>query len=54
MPRVDPSYDFHNGVRAAQGVTGFYKGSGALFVRIASWNIVMFVAFERLKGSVGL
>lgn len=37
-----------------QGFLAFYKGASAQFVRIASWNIVMFVTFERFKKIAGL
>lgn len=31
------------------GVSSFYKGFGPAFMRLGSWNIVMFVCFEQFK-----
>ena len=33
-----------------EGPLAFYKGFTANFMRIGSWNIVMFVALEQIKG----
>lgn len=34
---------------AEEGLRGLYAGSLAQFTRIASWNIVFFVAMENLR-----
>ncbi|XP_034062944.1 mitochondrial uncoupling protein 2-like [Gymnodraco acuticeps] len=35
-----------------EGPTAFYKGFVPSFLRLASWNIVMFVSFEQIKRGV--
>lgn len=32
-----------------EGPTAFYKGFVPSFLRLGSWNVVMFVSFEQLK-----
>ncbi|XP_044537639.1 mitochondrial brown fat uncoupling protein 1 [Gracilinanus agilis] len=32
-----------------EGLTAFYKGFVASFLRLGSWNVVMFVSYEQLK-----
>ena len=34
----------------AEGFGAFYKGFVPNFMRLASWNITMFVAYEQIKG----
>jgi solute carrier family 25 uncoupling protein 8/9 len=34
----------------AEGFGAFYKGFTPNFLRLASWNITMFVAYEQIKG----
>ena len=34
----------------ADGAMAFYKGFTPNFLRLASWNIVMFVSYEQIKG----
>ena len=35
---------------AKEGPLAFYKGFTANFMRLGSWNVVMFVSLERIKG----
>ncbi|XP_061536899.1 dicarboxylate carrier SLC25A8-like isoform X2 [Phycodurus eques] len=35
-----------------EGATAFYKGFMASFLRLGSWNIVMFVSYEQIKRGV--
>ncbi|KAM8767994.1 dicarboxylate carrier UCP2-like [Acanthopagrus schlegelii] len=35
-----------------EGTTAFYKGFMPAFLRLGSWNIVMFVSFEQIKRAV--
>lgn len=39
------------GVYRQNGLRGFYKGFVPSFIRIAGWNILMFVMFEKAKAS---
>ena len=34
---------------AKEGPLAFYKGFTANFMRLGSWNVVMFVALEQIK-----
>jgi hypothetical protein len=36
---------------AKEGPMAFYKGFTANFMRLGSWNVVMFVSLEQIKGS---
>jgi len=36
---------------AKEGPVSFYKGFTANFMRLGSWNVVMFVSLEKIKGS---
>lgn len=36
----------------AEGFLSFYKGFTPNFMRLASWNIVMFVSYEQIKAYV--
>ena len=35
---------------AKEGPLAFYKGFSANFMRLGSWNVVMFVSLEQIKG----
>lgn len=35
---------------AKEGPLAFYKGFTANFMRLGSWNVVMFVSLEQIKG----
>ena len=35
---------------AKEGPVSFYKGFTANFMRLGSWNVVMFVSLEQIKG----
>lgn len=37
------------GMLAKEGPLAFYKGFTANFMRLGSWNVVMFVSLERIK-----
>jgi solute carrier family 25 uncoupling protein 8/9 len=41
------------GLYRQSGLRGFYKGFLPSFVRIAGWNILMFVLYEKAKASYG-
>ena len=32
-----------------EGLRAFYKGIDALFIRLSSWNCIMFMALEQIK-----
>ncbi|NWW96454.1 UCP3 protein, partial [Rhynochetos jubatus] len=36
------------------GLTGFYKGFVPSFLRLGSWNVVMFISYEQLQRAVAL
>ena len=39
-----------SGMIAKEGPLAFYKGFTANFMRLGSWNVVMFVSLEQIKG----
>lgn len=42
------------GLYRQSGLSGFYKGFVPSFARIAGWNILMFVLYEKAKSNYGL
>ena len=38
------------GMLKKEGPISFYKGFTANFMRLGSWNVVMFVSLEQIKG----
>eukprot|EP01006_Ploeotia_vitrea_P050251 TRINITY_DN67435_c5_g4_i2.p1 TRINITY_DN67435_c5_g4~~TRINITY_DN67435_c5_g4_i2.p1 ORF type:complete len:132 (-),score=59.68 TRINITY_DN67435_c5_g4_i2:55-450(-) len=46
------AFDCMYQIAKKEGFGGFYKGVMPNFARIASWNVVMFLSYEQLKGAL--
>ena len=38
-----------NNILEKEGLRAFYKGVDAHFIRLASWNSIMFITLEQIK-----
>jgi len=48
------AFDAISKISKNEGLSGWYKGFWPNFSRIGSWNIVMFLALEKIRGMAGL